>query len=242
MKLSDYRVLTFDCYGTLIDWETGIWEGLQPTLRHHGLDFGRDALLEAFAQEESAQQAETPAMPYSELLKTVQGRLSRRWGVAEDAALAEAFGGSVPDWPAFPDSTEALTYLGRHYKLVILSNVDRAGFAGSNKRLGVTFDAIYTAQDIGSYKPAQRNFDYLLEHVKADLGFEPSAILHTAQSLFHDHVPATAAGLATCWIDRRHDRDGWGATMPPPGEARIDFRFDSLGAMAEAHRRETEGA
>lgn len=239
MKLSDFRVLTFDCYGTLIDWETGIWEALQPSLRHHGLNFERDQLLAAFAREESAQQSETPAMPYTQLLAVVHGRLSRAWGVPEDAALAEAFGQSVPDWPAFGDSAESLAYLKRFYKLVILSNVDRAGFAGSNRRLGVEFDAVYTAEDIGSYKPAARNFDYLLKHVKADLGLEPGDILHTAQSLFHDHVAATAAGLATAWIDRRYGREGWGATMPPPGEARIDFHFKSMADLVEAHRRET---
>lgn len=238
MKLSDYRVLTFDCYGTLIDWETGIWEGLQPTLQRYGLTPSRDALLETFARHESAQQAETPAMPYSALLTTVHGRLCREWGVAEDTALAEAFGRSVPDWPAFPDSAESLAYLKQFYKLVILSNVDRVGFAGSNRRLKVEFDAIYTAEDIGSYKPAPRNFDYLLAGVKKDLGLEPSAILHTAQSLFHDHVQATAAGLATAWIDRRRGNEGWGATMPPPGEARIDFHFGSMAEMVEAHRKE----
>jgi len=237
MKLCDFRVLTFDCYGTLIDWESGIFTALQPLLAKSGKGFGRDAALEAFARHESAQEHETPAMIYSELLARVHARLAREWGVAADAAADARFGGSVPEWPAFPDSARALAYLKQHYQLVILSNVDRASFAGSNKRLGVTFDAVFTAQDIGSYKPDARNFEFMLAHLR-ERGIAKGEILHTAQSLFHDHAPAKKFGLATCWIDRRHADAGWGATMPPPDGARYDFRFPSLEAMAEAHRRE----
>ena len=142
----------------------------------------------------------------------------------------------MPDWPAFPDSGAALRYLKNHFKLVILSNIDRASFSGSNARLGVTFDAIYTAQDIGSYKPALRNFEYLITEVQSDLGVDPGEILHTAQSLFHDHEPARQMGLATAWIDRRHDKDGWGATMPPSQQPDVDFHFNSMAALAQAHQ------
>ena len=120
---------------------------------------------------------------------------------------------------------------------MILSNVDRASFARSNARLGVAFDAICTAEDIGSYKPDPRNFDYLLRHL-AELGIAKAQVLHTAQSLYHDHVPARAIGLATCWIDRRAARQGHGATSVPGSEVRPDFRFESLAAMADAHRAE----
>ncbi len=240
MKLADFTTLTFDCYGTLIDWESGIWNALQPLLARAGRDAGRDAVLENFARHESAQEHETPGMIYSGLLARVHARLAAEWGVAADAAADAAFGASVPDWPAFPDSAEALAYLKRHYRLVILSNVDRASFAGSNRRLGVEFDAIYTAQDIGSYKPDLRNFHYMLEHLAAK-GIRPAEILHTAQSLFHDHGPAKLVGLSSCWIDRRHAAAGWGATMPPPANATYEFRFTSMGEMAEAHRREAGG-
>ena len=152
-----------------------------------------------------------------------------------DAGADLRFGASVPDWPAFPDSAAALAYLKQHYKLVILSNVDRVSFAGSNRRLGVEFDAIYTAQDIGSYKPDPRNFAYMLDRLQ-ERGIGPAQILHTAQSLFHDHAPAKRAGLASCWIDRRHAAVGWGATPPPPAGAGYDFRFTSMAAMADAHR------
>ena len=242
MKLSEFTTLTFDCYGTLIDWESGIYTALLPLIAKaeigkSGNDIGRDQALEAYAGHESAQEHETPDMIYSALLAHVHARLAREWGVAADPTADAAFGAAVPDWPAFPDSAAALAYLKQHYKLVILSNVDRVSFAGSNKRLGVEFDAIYTAQDIGSYKPDPRNFHYMLAKL-AERGIRKDEILHTAQSLFHDHGPAKLVGMTSCWIDRRHTAQGWGATMPPPAEAVWEWRFTSLQAMADAHRAE----
>jgi 2-haloalkanoic acid dehalogenase type II len=237
MRLHDFKVLTFDCYGTLIDWESGIFAALQPLLARAAPGLGRDAVLECFGRHEAAQEAATPAMIYSALLATVHRLMALEWGAGADAAEAARFGASVPDWPAFADTPAALTYLKRHYQLVILSNVDRASFAGSNRRLGVEFDAIYTAEDIGSYKPDPANFRFMLARL-AERGIVPGEILHTAQSLFHDHAPAQRMGLASAWIDRRHDRAGWGATMAPPQGAAYDFRFESLAAMAEAHARE----
>jgi 2-haloalkanoic acid dehalogenase type II len=237
MRLSDFRVLTFDCYGTLIDWESGIWSALQPLLGKGGAAPGRNQALEVFARFETAQEAQTPGLRYSELLARVHRRLAEEWGIAASDEEHRAFGRSVPDWPAFPDSPEALAYLKRRYKLVILSNVDRESFNGSNARLGVGFDAIYTAEDIGSYKPNPRNFEHMLQALAAE-GVRREHILHTAQSLFHDHAPAKRLGLATAWIDRRHGEAGWGATPAAEG-ARYDFRFKSLAEMAEAHRAET---
>jgi 2-haloacid dehalogenase len=235
-----FRVLTFDCYGTLIDWESGLFAALQPLLRRAGVDLPRDAALATFAEHEARQEAATPAMRYSELLCDVHAQLARAWGVAPIAAESEAFGASVGDWPAFSDTVAALQYLRQHYKLVILSNVDRASFAATLPRLGVPFDAVFTAEDIGSYKPDPRNFAYLVEHL-APLGLARGDILHTAQSLFHDHAPANAAGLASAWIDRRQDAAGWGATSPPPPGVHYDFRFASMAEMAQAHRAGSSG-
>jgi 2-haloacid dehalogenase len=237
MKLTDYRVLTFDCYGTLIDWEAGIYAALQPLLAKATTPLSKDDVLETFARHESSQEAETPQMIYSDVLTAVHRRLADQWGLAASDADHRLFGNSVPDWPAFPDSAEALAYLKQHYKLVILSNVDRTSFAGSNARLGVSFDAIYTAQDIGSYKPDLSNFRYMLDHL-AELRIDKSDILHTAQSLFHDHAPAKAVGLASAWIDRRHATGGFGATMAPPAGASYDVRFNSMADFAAAHRAE----
>jgi 2-haloacid dehalogenase len=233
MKLSGFKVLTFDCYGTLIDWETGILTALRPLVHRAGLALDGEAILTQFAAHESARQAATPDMNYATLLSVVHARLAKVWGVADDAAENERFGASVGDWPAFPDTMEALRALASRYRLVILSNVDRASFRASNPRLGVTFDAIYTAQDIGSYKPDPRNFTYMMERLAAD-GFQKSDVLHVAQSLFHDHAPANAIGLASAWIDRRHGASGWGATAPPPPGVRYDFRFESLAELAGA--------
>ena len=241
MKLTDFKCLTFDCYGTLIDWETGLYAALQPLLKRGGVTLKRDQVLEAFGRHESAQETATPQMVYSELLTEVHRRLAREWNVSAAENEAIAFGKSVPDWPAFPDTVASLQYLQRYYKLVILSNVDRDSFAGSNRRLEVTFDAVCTAQDIGSYKPDPRNFAYVINKV-AELGVLKRHILHTAQSLFHDHAPAQAAGLNSAWIDRRHQLEGWGATVPPVGTPKYDFRFASMADMVKAHRAELQGA
>jgi 2-haloacid dehalogenase len=238
MKLSDFKALTFDCYGTLIDWETGLWNALQPLVSAGALKIGREEALDIFAGLETELERETPSLRYSSLLAVVHARMAKSWGVHAHADLHDRFGSSVPDWPAFPDSAAALAYLKRHFKLVILSNVDRASFATSNKRLGVTFDAVYTAEDVGSYKPDPRNFAYLIEHVEADLGIRKSEILHTAQSLHHDHVPAESAGLARAWIDRRFGKEGSGATAKVAKPPKVDFHFRSLAEFAEAHRKE----
>ncbi len=244
MQLGDFTILSFDCYGTLIDWESGISAALQPLRAKAASALPRDAALAAFARHESAQQAETPGLIYSELLARVHRRLAAEWGVAPDAASDRAFGASVGDWPAFPDSAASLAYLQRFYRLVILSNVDRASFLGSNARLGVAFAAIYTAEDIGSYKPDPRNFRYMLDRLAAS-GHRPGEILHVAQSLFHDHVPANRCGLSSAWIDRRQGSpggaDSWGATPPPDGEFRYDFRFAGMAELAAAHRAERRG-
>jgi 2-haloacid dehalogenase len=241
MKLTEFKALSFDCYGTLIDWETGLYTALQPLLKKGGVTLTREEVLCAYARQELAQETATPQMIYSELLAEVYRRLAREWNVGDDEEGATAFGRSVPQWPAFPDTPAALQYLQRHYKLVILSNVDRASFAGTNRRLGVTFDAICTAQDIGSYKPDPRNFSYLIDTLSR-LGVSKSGVLHTAQSLYHDHVPAQAAGLRSAWIDRGHGTDDGGATVRPAHTPKFDFRFGSLGEMAQAHQAQTSQA
>jgi 2-haloacid dehalogenase len=240
MQLRDFKALTFDCYGTLIDWETGLYTALQPLLQKGSVTLKRDEVLAAFGRHESTQQVAAPEMIYSELLAEVHRQLAREWQVSDAETDAVAFGKSVPDWPAFPDTEASLQYLQRYYKLVILSNVDRESFAGSNRRLGVAFDAICTAHDIGSYKPDPRNFAYLINTV-AGLGVLKRNILHTAESLRHDHVPAQAVGLATAWIHRRHQLEGWGATAPPAQMPRYDFRFTSLAEMVKAHQEEMKG-
>lgn len=240
MKLSDFKALTFDCYGTLIDWESGMVEALKPLTAKVGTELSRNQILEAHARHESSQQLQTPAKRYSELLAIVYRRLAEEWGVSVSWEECLAYGNSVPDWPAFHDSAGALQYLKKHYKLVILSNVDNQSFAASNKKLQVEFDAIYTAEDVGSYKPSDRNFEYMLAKLET-LGIAKNEILHTAESMFHDHQPANRHGLASCWIYRRFDQEGFGATMNPGDMPKYDFRFNSMADLAKAHQEELRG-
>jgi 2-haloalkanoic acid dehalogenase type II len=233
MTPSDFKVLSFDCYGTLIDWESGILCALRPLAHRAGITLDGEAILAEFAVHESEQQAATPDMRYAELLNVVHARLAKVWDVADDPVENERFGGSIGEWPAFSDTVAALHTLHKRFRLVILSNVDRLSFRATQQRLGVAFDAVYTAQDVGSYKPDPRNFAYLIEQLAED-GFQKSDILHVAQSLFHDHAPANAIGLASAWIDRRHGATGWGATAPPPQGVRYDFCFRSLAELAAA--------
>jgi len=237
MKLTDFNTLTFDCYGTLIDWETGIIENLAPLTSQVAQDLSRDDILDAHGRLEHAQQSNTPAMNYRQILAIIYMKLAAEWRVEIDNASAAAYGNSVEKWPAFPDSVEALSYLKQHFKLVILSNIDRSSFAASNAILDVTFDAIITAEDVGSYKPAIQNFDVMLRELSG-MGIEKKNILHTAESLFHDHIPANKCGLASAWIHRRHAQKGSGASRPVPDMPNIDFRFTSMQAMAEAHQAE----
>jgi 2-haloacid dehalogenase len=235
MKLSQFKALSFDCYGTLIDWETGLSRALEPLRERSGTTASE--LLEAFGRIEHQLEQEHPGLRYSELLAKVHQRLSNELGLNEDADAARTFGGSVGDWPAFPDVPDALRALKRHFRLIILSNVDGQSFARSNERLGVEFDHAFTAEDIGSYKPSLRNFDYMLERLAAD-GIAKGDLLHVAQSLFHDHAPANRLGIASAWIDRRHGKAGSGATPLIEPMPHFDFRFTSLGELAAAHQAE----
>ena len=241
MKLSDFRALTFDVYGTLIDWESGMITGLKPLTDQLDLALGRDDILEAHAFHESTLQYWTPSKKYTDLLSVVYRRLAEEWGVDVSWEECAAYGMSVRQWPAFDDSRAALAYLKQHFKLMVLTNTDNQSFAVSNTRLGVAFDGVYTAEDIGSYKPDDRNFDYMLTMIERQ-GIRRDQILHTAESLFHDHVPANKHGLANAWIYRRHNKPGFGATPAPGRMPSYAFRFDSMMDMVRAHQAELAAA
>jgi putative hydrolase of the HAD superfamily len=233
LKFTDFEALSFDCYGTLIDWEAGIDAVLGPWARRRGLDLGKDELLEAYARAEAEAEREHPGELYRDILARGFRSLGDELGAPVSDEDAAALASSVPDWPAFDDSRAALVVLGQRFKLIILSNVDRVSFAGSEARLGVNFTSVLTAEEIGSYKPSPRNFDALAAEVRR-LGVDRRRLLHVAQSLFHDHGPAKRAGLQTVWINRRHDRPGWGATPAPPTEVAPDWEFPSMVAFASA--------
>lgn len=233
MDLTKFQALSFDCYGTLIDWETGILAVLSPWARESGLEISDEELLRAYADQEAAVAASTPAPLYPEVLAESFRRTGEALGHTVSDEQARRLGGSVPDWPAFPDSADALARLASRYRLIILSNVHRAGFAGSNRQLRGDFTAIITAEDVGGYKPAENHFR-ALDAKLAELGIERSQLLHVAQSLFHDHVPAKREGLRSVWINRRKNRPGWGATPQPSGEFSYDLEFASMGEFADA--------
>ncbi len=221
-----FDVLTFDCYGTLIDWEAGILAGLRAILDPHSIRPGDDELLERYAGAEAAIEAGAYA-PYREVLAHAADPVCRELGVPATAGELAAFGGSVVDWPAFPDSVDALERLHRRFALAVITNCDDDLFAASSRRLGVRFDHVITAQQVGSYKPSHRNFEVAFERI----GVPRARILHVAQSLFHDHVPAKELGMTTAWIDRRHGRAGGGAT--PPAQARPDIMTPSMAAFSD---------
>lgn len=238
-RLTDYRVLTFDCFGTIVDWESGVLTALKPLLDANNAAFSREQLLNAYHECEAAQQIKTPDLKYDQLLATVHPQLAAKLGLkAPTSEESAAFGASVGSWPAFPDSVDALHRLSKHFKLVILSNVDRTSFSKttSGPLKGVPFNLIITAQDIGSYKPDLRNFEYMLREVKEKFGAEMGEVIQTAQSQFHDHHPARKMGIKSSWIVRP------GAVMGNCGEKVFNWKFDTLGEMADALEAEMKTA
>ena len=233
LDLTTFKALSFDCYGTLIDWEAGLSAVLAPWAAEQGLELGVEDLLLAYADNEAAVERETPTALYPEVLAEAFRRTAAALGEPVSEAWAVRLGSSVPDWPAFPDSADALARLAQRYQLIIVSNVHRAGFAGSNQHLRGDFAAVITAEDVGAYKPAGNHFR-ALESVLPELGVERDQLLHVAQSLFHDHVPAKREGLPSVWINRRHDRPGWGATPAPSQDWSYDLEFGSMAAFADA--------
>jgi 2-haloacid dehalogenase len=223
-----FDVLTFDCYGTLIDWEAGILAGLRALLEPRGVTADDDDLLERYARHEAAIEA-GPYLRYREVLARALAGVCAELGAAPAPTPGElaTFGGSVADWPAFPDSADALARLHDRFRLAVITNCDDDLFAASARRLATEFDFVVTAQQCGSYKPSLRNFEIAFDRIDRPR----DRILHVAQSLFHDHVPAKALGLASVWIDRRHDRPGSGAT--PPVAATPDLAVPGMAAFAD---------
>ncbi|KAK5988950.1 hypothetical protein PT974_10448 [Cladobotryum mycophilum] len=240
--ITSFKCLTFDCYGTLVDWETGIYRALQPLAQQlpdsHPCKNDRLSLLRSFGSHESKAQAAAPQDLYRDILKTAFASLAGEFGLEASEEDRVKFGSSVGDWSVYPDTLDALKRLHKHYKLVILSNVDRDSFQRTLEKqlVGIPFDAIYTAQEIGSYKPNLNNFRYLIEHCDKDLGVRKEDILHTAQSLHHDHVPAKEVGLVSAWIERGEEVESvmGGDSLAYDGKVSYSWKFKNMGAMADA--------
>ncbi len=227
IDFSRFEALTFDCYGTLIDWEHGLDAGLRRLLGSIGGSVDHDELLETYAGFE-ADAERGPYITYRDVLRLAGRGVARAYGVEVDDDAVDAFGGSVADWPAFPDSASALASLANHYRLGVLTNCDDDLFAASNAKLGVTFDWVVTAQQVQSYKPAMAHFDAFFERS----GLPHDRVLHVAQSLYHDHVPANILGMTSVWIDRRAGHVSAGAT--PAAIARPDATFADMASFVAA--------
>ncbi|HVQ35852.1 MAG TPA: HAD family hydrolase [Candidatus Bathyarchaeia archaeon] len=225
IDLDDFDVLTFDCYGTLIDWETGLTGALGPILHAHGVEADPETVLVRFGALESELEA-GPYVPYRAILGRVLLGLGAELGFKPAVEEIASFAASVGSWPAFPDSKRSLAALGTKYRLGVISNVDDDLFAGSSRQLGDPFSWVVTAQQVRSYKPSLENFERALETI----GVPRDRILHVAQSLFHDVEPAKRLGLATAWVNRRHDKEGAGAT--PASLAVPDLEVEDLAMLA----------
>jgi 2-haloacid dehalogenase len=225
MDLTRFQALTFDCYGTLIDWEAGLLRALRPVVERHGVRQTDEALLALFGELESPIQR-GPFRRYREVLDETMRQLARRLGFEPDLGEVTALSRSLSDWEPFPDTVPALAALARRYDLGVISNVDDDLFAASARRLEVPLRWVVTAEQVGSYKPARTNFERALDRI----GLPRDRILHVAQSLYHDVEPARELGLATVWVNRRAGREGFGAT--PPSTATPDLVVPDLASLA----------
>lgn len=226
MDFSRFECLTFDCYGTLIDWETGILTALKPILEGHHRQLSDDAILELYGNIE-AQIESGDYLPYRLVLQRVTQRLGARLSFPLYEGEATALADSLKNWPPFPDTVESLKRLKSRFNLAIISNTDDDLFAETAKLLEVPFDFVITAQQVGSYKPSHRNFERALEVI----GQPKEKLLHCAQSIFHDIVPAKRLGIANVWVNRRAGKQGGGATKV--ASETPDLTVTSLKALAD---------
>ncbi len=231
---NEFELLTFDCYGTLVDWETGILDVLKPWASASQVGASPEELLMAFGTAESAVEHAKPQALYQDVLREAMGRIATSFGKTARTEEREALASSVGDWPVFADTVEALRALKNWHKLMVVSNVDRESFARTAPKLGVVLDGFVSAEEVGAYKPDRRMFDRGLA-VARDWGVPPQRILHVAQSLFHDIEPAKRLGLHTVWVDRRAGRPG-GASPKASGDATPDLRVTSLAELVELQR------
>jgi len=227
-----YKVLSFDCYGTLIDWETGIEDVVRPWLAA-GSSVPLDLVITCFALHQAKHQQTRPTLLYPEVLRRTWRDIEGTFGWDENGDHAGAFAASVPAWPPFPDTIESLRYLAGFYKLAILSNVDNASLAGTIQRFGLPIDLTVTAEDVASYKPGRPHFERAIEGL-AGMGIAKHEILHVAQSKHHDIAPGRALDLTTVWVNRRHNRKGSGATLATDAEP--DLTVNSLAELVALHK------
>lgn len=226
LDFSQFQVMTFDCYGTLIDWETGIFSALRPLLAAHGITISDFELLNLYSELESeAERGEFRA--YREVLKSVVRGFGERLRFQPTESQIRSLPDSLASWPPFPDTVAALRQFKSRSKLAIISNVDDDLFAPTARRLEVNFDEVITAQQAGAYKPSLK----LFQLAKQRLGVAPAQWLHVGQSIYHDVIPAKSLGIATVWVKRPSPRPGAGAAKAASGEP--DLEVPDLKTLAQ---------
>jgi len=226
-----FQALTFDCYGTMIDWEKGIFSALRPILEAHGKTIDDFALLKLYSELElKAEQGEF--RKYREVLQSVVAGFGEQLGFKPSEEEIRSLPGSLPQWPPFPDTVAALKRLQTRYKLAVISNIDDDLFAGSEPKLQAQFDHVITAEQARSYKPSLNNFSLALKQ----LGLAPDHVLHVGQSLYHDVTPAKSLGIATVWVNRPSPRPGAGAARTADGKP--DLEVSDLATLAQIALRE----
>lgn len=228
MNLKAVRLITFDCYGTLIDWETGMLASLRSLLRKR-VEIEDDKLLELYGEIE-VQIESGPYMVYRAVLGRAAEEIGRRLGAPISAADAQHFAQSLRLWKPFPDTVDALHALAKYYKLAIISNVDDDLFADTQRLLKTSFEFVVTAQQVRSYKPSHKNFEEAMKRAD-ERSISKKEMLHAGQSLYHDIAPANALGLKSAWVNRRFDKSGSGATTP--GSAKPLFKVNSMAELAK---------
>jgi len=226
MDFSRFTTISFDCYGTLIDWEAGILPALRAVLRNHKCELSDSAILELYGELEAAAESGV-YQSYRAVLGAVVRGFAARFDFVASADEIRSLGKSVASWPAFADTVAALRALETRFKLVVISNIDDDLFKATQRRLGVEFAEVITAEQAGSYKPSLNNFRMSLERV----GISPDQLLHAGQSVYHDVVPARSLGISTVWVNRRSARPGIGAVRAVEGRA--DLEVADLKSLAE---------
>jgi len=230
MDFSRYEWMTFDCYGTLIDWDAGILSVLGPMVRGHGRKLSDAGILELYAAIERVEEREYKT--YRQVMEAVVAKMAARLAFTPTSAELRALPDALGGWAPFPDTVAALKKLKSRYKLGIISNTDDDLFARTARHLEVKFDAVTTAQMARSYKPSVNNFKLALER----MGAAREKVLHVAQSLFHHIAPANELGIASVWVNRRSARGTAGPTSASgavEGSAKPDWTVEDLRSLAD---------
>ncbi len=217
LDFEKFKVMSFDCYGTLIDWETGILASMKKVLAEAECQPGDDEILSLYADIEAGLQAGMYTT-YKQTLREIIDRMGQRFGFEPTPERRESLVISLPNWPPFDDTVASLGAFKRKYKLAVISNTDDDLFGQTAKRLEVSFDWVITAEQVRDYKPSLKNFEYAIQLI----GIPKERMLHIAQSVYHDIVPASSLGIATVWINRRKGLVGSGATKPAQGEPDLE--------------------